>query len=79
MRDLVSVVLLVVAFATLVTAHVAITYGLARRPPRWRAAAGFVIPPLGAYWAWQEKMKVRVGIFVGALALYLVARVIAAT
>ncbi len=79
MKDLVTVALVVVAFATFITAHVAITYGLAKRPPRWRAAAGFIVPPLGAYWGWQEKMKARVGIFVGALALDLVARVVAST
>ena len=52
------VVTLIVAFALLVTAHVAITYGLAWRPPRWRAAAAFVIAPLAPYWAWRERMKV---------------------
>ena len=42
---------LVLAFATLVTVHVAIVLGLAWRYPRWRALAALVVPPLAPYWA----------------------------
>ncbi len=67
----------VLAFALFVTAHVAITYGLAFRPPRWRAPVAFVVAPLAAYWAWRERMKVRAGLWMAALALYVVAMMIA--
>ncbi len=76
MKDLVAVIALVIAFATLLTVHVAIVYGLASRTPRWRAAAAFFVMPLGAYWAWREKMTVRFWIFVGALVLYVAALVV---
>ena len=68
---------LILAFAAMLTAHVAITYGLAFRPPRWRALVGFFIAPLGLYWAWRERMRIRAGIMAGALVLYIVANVVA--
>jgi hypothetical protein len=76
-KDMVVVITLVVAFALLITAHVAIAYGLAWRPPRWRAAVAFVAAPLAPYWAWREKMRVRAGVWTGAVVLYVVATVIA--
>lgn len=77
MKDLVVVITLVLAFALFITAHVAIVYGLAVRPPRWRAAAALLVSPLGVYWAWREQMRIRAGIWGAALALYVVASVIA--
>jgi len=76
-KDIVVVPALVLAFALFVTSHVAITYGLAFRPPRWRAAAGFFFPPVAAYWAWRERMRVRAGIWAVALVLYVIANIIA--
>jgi hypothetical protein len=77
LKDIFVVVALILSMATMFTAHVAITYGLAFRTPRWRAAVGFVVPPLGLYWAWRERMKIRAFILVGALVLYIVATVVA--
>jgi hypothetical protein len=77
LKDLIVVISLIVAFALLITAHVAITYGLVRRAPRWRAPIAFFVVPLAPYWAWREKMKVRAGIWTGALVLYMVATVVA--
>lgn len=68
---------LILAFAAMLTVHVTITYGLAFRPPRWRALVGFFMAPLGLYWAWREGMKVRAVIMVAALVLYIVANVVA--
>lgn len=76
MRDLVVSIALVIALASLITVHVAIVWGLAFRPPRWRAPAAFFVMPLGVYWAWREKMRARIGIFVGALVIYIAANVI---
>ncbi|MDB4935877.1 MAG: hypothetical protein JWP87_2849 [Labilithrix sp.] len=67
---------LVVAFALFITAHVAITFGLAFRPPRWRALAAFLVAPLAPYWAWREHMRVRAGIWAAALILYVVATIV---
>jgi hypothetical protein len=77
LKDLVVVIGLVLASALLVTAHVAITYGLAWRTPRWRAPVGFLVMPLAPYWAWREGMRVRAGIWVGALVVYVIATVVA--
>ena len=77
MKDTFVVVTLILSLATMSTAHVAITYGLAFRTPRWRALVGLVVPPLGLYWAWLEKLRIRAFIFAGALVLYVVATVVA--
>jgi|HubBroStandDraft_6_1064221.scaffolds.fasta_scaffold828820_2 hypothetical protein len=37
---------LIIAFAALVTAQVTIVVGLFARPPRWRALAAAIAPPL---------------------------------
>ena len=68
---------LVLAFALFLTAHVAITYGLAFRQPRWRAPAAFFVAPLAPYWAWRERMRIRSGVWMVALILYVVATVVA--
>jgi hypothetical protein len=70
MKDGVLVGGLVLAFATLVTVHVAIVLGLAVRDPRWRALAALFVPPLAPYWAFRDGMKVRGGIWLGSVVLY---------
>ncbi len=77
MKDIVSVVTLILGFALFVTAHVAITFGLAMRRPRWRAPLAFFVAPLAPYWAWREHMRVRAGVWTGALVLYIVATIVA--
>ena len=77
MRDTIVVALLVVAFALVITMHVAITIGLAKRKPRWRALVAFVVPPFAAYWAWHEHMRRRMGLWVGAVLVYLAMLVLA--
>jgi hypothetical protein len=67
----------VLAFALLVTAHLAIAVGLVTKTPRWRALVALVVPPLAPYWAWREHMRVRAGIWAAGLVLYAVARVLA--
>lgn len=77
MADVVVVLALALSQATLVTAHAATVYGLALRPPRWRALATLVAPPLGPYWAWREGMKLRGAAPVVALVVYVIARIVA--
>jgi len=77
LKDMIVVGALLVAFALMVTAHVAITIGLARRAPRWRAPVAFLVLPLAPYWAWRGQMKVRAGIWAGALVLYAMATAMA--
>ena len=77
MKDIVVVAGLVVSLAVLMTAHIAITYGLVWRTPRWRAAVALFVVPLAPYWAWQEHMRVRAGIWGAALLVYVIATVVA--
>jgi hypothetical protein len=77
MKDAIVVGTLVLAFALFLTAHVAITYGLVFRPPRWRAIAALVVAPLAPYWAWREHMRIRAGVWTGALLLYAAATIAA--
>jgi hypothetical protein len=71
--DHVVLVLLVVSFASLVTVHVALAFGLAMRRPRWRGAVAFLLPPLAPYWG----MRVRSLLWLIALASYVVGLIIA--
>lgn len=77
MKDLIVVIGLVISFALLVTAHVAIVYGLAWRTPRWRAPAAFFLTPLAPYWAWREHMRIRAALWAGAVVLYVIASILA--
>ena len=76
-RSFFIVATLVVSFALFLTAHVALTYGLAMRSPRWRSPVAFFIAPAAPYWGWREKMRVRAGVWIGALVLYVVATIVA--
>ncbi|MFO0737102.1 MAG: hypothetical protein U0270_14535 [Labilithrix sp.] len=73
MKDIIVVALLVLAFAWLVTVHVTIVFGLAKKLPRWRAPVAFFVPVLAPYWAFREHMRVRAGLWVGGVVVYLVA------
>ena len=77
MKDMIIVGMLILSFALFVTAHVAITYGLIFRPPRWRAPVAFFVAPAAPYWAWREHMRVRVAVWLAALALYVIATFLA--
>ena len=77
MKDLIVVATLVISLALFITAHVTITYGLAFRQPRWRAPAAFFVPPLAPFWAWRERMRIRAGIWMASLVLYVIATIVA--
>jgi hypothetical protein len=69
--------LLVISFAGLLTMHILLTTGLARRKPRWRAIVALFFPPLAPWWGWQERMRVRGILWIAAALLYGVMLVIA--
>jgi hypothetical protein len=73
-RDEWITVALVVAFATLVTAHVTLVVGLAWRRPRWHALAALVLPPLAPVWGARAGMAGRAGVWVASAALYVASR-----
>ncbi len=72
-QDAAVVTALVVAFATLVTAHVAIVVGLARRGARAQGALALVVVPLAPWWGWRQRMRIRGVIWVVAAVAYGVA------
>lgn len=60
----------VLSFAVLVVAHLALVVGLAARRPRWRALAALVIIPLAPYWGRAERMHARVVVWIASALAY---------
>jgi hypothetical protein len=70
-RDIVLLSFLVIAFATLLTVHVALAVALARDGNRRRALAAFFVAPLAPYWGWREGMRARGILWIAAGLSYL--------
>lgn len=83
MLDFVVFGLLVLGFATFVTVHVALCVALLFSRPttprgrRWHGAVALLIPPLAAIWGWRERRHKTVVVWLFALVVYGVARIIA--
>jgi hypothetical protein len=77
--DLFVTLAVVLSFATLVTAHVALAAGLGARGPWWRAPLSFVVVPLAPYWGFQEKMRARAVLWAIALVAYVATLMVAHT
>lgn len=75
--DAIVLAALVLSFATLVTAHVALAFGLALERPRWKGPLALVVPPLAPYWGMEAGMKKRAALWVGAVCVYALARILA--
>lgn len=75
--NLVVLVALVLAFASFVTAHVALAARLSLRRPRWRGPLAFVVPPLAPYWGAAERMTLTSITWVGSLVVYVIALIAA--
>jgi hypothetical protein len=73
-RDAILFPATMVAFATCVTAIVAIAWTLFFRPPRWRGFVALFVPPSAPYFAFREGMRVRAWLAIGAALLYAVLR-----
>jgi hypothetical protein len=69
---------LVLAFALLVTTHLALAARLLARRPRWRGVAALVLPPLAPYWGAEAGMSRLALLWVLSLCVYVVARIAAA-
>ena len=76
MSPLVLFIMMVVACAAMLTAHVALVIGLAKHIPRYRALVAVFVPPLGAYWAIRAKQHVRGAAWILAAIVYVVLRLI---
>jgi|HubBroStandDraft_4_1064222.scaffolds.fasta_scaffold711601_2 hypothetical protein len=69
---------LLVAFASLVTAHVTLVAGLAGRGSPGRSLVAFFAPPLAPYWGYKEEMRGRALLWVASAAAYGALRLLAA-
>ncbi len=76
-RDAVVLTVLVLAFATLVTTHLALAAGLTRRHPRWRGPVALVVVPLAPWWGAHDRMLVRSVLWIAAAAVYVACLVLA--
>jgi hypothetical protein len=77
--DLFVTLTIVLSFAALSTAHVALVAGLVARKQWWRAPFALVVVPLAPYWGFRERMRARVVVWTAALAVYLIMLVIGRT
>jgi hypothetical protein len=78
-RDYAVLAGLLLSFATLLTTHVAIAVRLGLRArPRYRGVVALLVPPLAPFWAYEQRWRTMVLLWVGAVAVYLVTRVLAA-
>lgn len=75
--EAIRLVILAIAFGVLTTAHVALLFVLAGQPPRWRAVAALIVPPLAPYWGWQEQARFASATWVFGLIAYVVSLLIA--
>lgn len=70
-------VVVVIAFACLCTAHVAVVAGLVTRPPRWRGLLAFFVPPSAPFFAYAAGLRGRAVLWCVTFVLYAVALVLA--
>ena len=71
MKDAVLIGGLLLAFATLVTVHVAIVFCTCSATSTMaRAPSAFFVPPLAPYWALRGGMVLRGALWIGSVILY---------
>jgi len=77
-KDFVVLGVLLLSFATLVTVHVAIAVRLGRRTrPHYRGLVAFLVPPLAPWWAYEQRWRRMCFTWLGAVACYLAALLLA--
>lgn len=57
-------------FGLFVSAHVALVFVLAARPPRFRAALAFIVPPLAPFFGFREGFRALSFVWVVSLVAY---------
>ena len=69
---------LILAFATLVTVHIALAGRLALRSrPRWRGLLALVVPPMAPIYGFREGWHRTSALWVGAVLVYTAALLVA--
>jgi hypothetical protein len=66
---------LLIGFALLVTAHVALSVKLALRQPHWQGAVALIVPPFAPLWGFRAGFSRWSWSWIGAVVLYALARV----
>lgn len=78
-RETLLLAVLLLAFATWVTVHIAISVRLVLAgPPRHRGLLALFLPPLAPWWAWERRWRVSSALWVSAVVVYAVVRALAA-
>ena len=77
-KDEIVFAALVLAFASFVTAHVALCFGIASRTPRSRALVALFVVPLAPVWGVQDGLTKRVALWVACAVAYVTLRLVAA-
>lgn len=78
MKDIVVLAVLILAFATLVTVHVALAGRLAlRSQPRWRGLVALVVPPLAPIYGFRQGWRRTSALWLAATITYLIALLVA--
>lgn len=75
--DWLIVISLSLAFGAWVTSHLLLVLGVARREGPWRGVLSLVAPPLAPIWGLKHQLKIRSGVWIGSLVLYVVALIAA--
>lgn len=76
MLDVVLMGGLILGFALLLTAHLALVVKLVLSPPqRWRGAVALMIPPFAPLWGFRSGFTLWSILWVAALLIYALARV----
>ncbi len=79
MRDVLVLAALLLSFAALVTTHLAIAVRLLWRVRPWyRGLVAALVPPLAPIWAWRQQWRRMCYLWIGAVVVYALARVLAA-
>jgi hypothetical protein len=68
--DLALVLLPSALFGLFVSAHVSLVFVLAARPPRFRAALAFIVPPLAPFFGFREGFRALSSVWVVSLVAY---------
>ncbi len=78
MKDVVVLAGLLVSFATLVATHAAIVGRLLWSARSWyRGLVAVAVPPMGLWWAWQNRWRRSCLIWLGSVVGYACFRVLA--
>jgi hypothetical protein len=77
-KDTIVLAVLLLAFASFVTVHVAIAVRLLlRKEDRWRGALAWIVPPLAPLWAVQRGWRRSAVIWLSSVVVYAVALIAA--